>query len=81
MASADPEPTGGTGDTGHTGDTEGMSEAPATPRTPPPDAARKPDAKAVGTSVARRVPVLTLGAGITLIGLGLGFLGLRLRRR
>ena len=29
----------------------------------------------------RPVVVLTMGTGITLLGLGLGFLGLRLRRR
>ncbi|WP_017240330.1 hypothetical protein [Streptomyces sp. SS] len=29
----------------------------------------------------QRIPVLTLGAGLALMGLGIGFLGLRMRRR
>ncbi|MFD8015893.1 hypothetical protein, partial [Streptomyces sp. NPDC059762] len=33
------------------------------------------------TSSDQPVPLLTLGVGLTLMGLGLGFLGLRLRRR
>ncbi|MYV52080.1 hypothetical protein GT042_06085, partial [Streptomyces sp. SID3212] len=44
-------------------------------------AAREPGASAFPEPVAEPVAVLTLGTGITLIGLGLGFLGLRLRRR
>ncbi|MER8071807.1 hypothetical protein ABTZ59_26265 [Streptomyces sp. NPDC094034] len=47
----------------------------------PPTDPRRPDATALDRSATRPVPVLTLGAGITLLGLGLGFLGLRLRRR
>ncbi|MGA5640890.1 hypothetical protein ACPCTN_19390 [Streptomyces cinereoruber] len=31
--------------------------------------------------VHQRVPVLTLGVGLALMGLGIGFLGLRMRRR
>ncbi|MER7516781.1 hypothetical protein [Streptomyces sp. NPDC126499] len=29
----------------------------------------------------RRIPVLTLGVGLALMGLGIGFLGVRMRRR
>lgn len=29
----------------------------------------------------RRIPVLTLGVGLALVGLGIGFLGVRTRRR
>ncbi|WP_236241642.1 hypothetical protein [Streptomyces sp. CC228A] len=35
---------------------------------------------ATGSTVDRRVPVLTMGLGLTLMGAGIGFLGLRLRR-
>jgi hypothetical protein len=31
--------------------------------------------------VHQRIPVLTLGVGLALMGLGIGFLGLRMRRR
>ncbi|MFF3753595.1 hypothetical protein ACFYYH_24500 [Streptomyces sp. NPDC002018] len=51
------------------------------PRRRPPSAARESTARAVTGPTVRPVPVLTLGAGITLVGVGLGFLGLRLRRR
>ncbi|MFD8966055.1 hypothetical protein ACFV0C_13825 [Streptomyces sp. NPDC059568] len=51
------------------------------PRRRPPAAARESATRTVTGPAARPVPVLTLGTGITLIGLGLGFLGLRLRRR
>ncbi len=51
------------------------------PRRRPPSAARESATRTVGDPSARPVAVLTLGTGITLIGLGLGFLGLRLRRR
>ncbi|WP_405985453.1 hypothetical protein [Streptomyces sp. NBC_00872] len=51
------------------------------PRRRPPAAARESANRTVADPAARTVPVLTLGTGITLIGLGLGFLGLRLRRR
>ncbi|WP_175407755.1 hypothetical protein [Streptomyces sp. TRM64462] len=37
--------------------------------------------QATGAVADRRVPVLTLGVGLALMGLGIGFLGLRLRRR
>jgi hypothetical protein len=29
----------------------------------------------------QRIPVLTLGVGLALVGLGIGFLGVRMRRR
>ncbi|MYZ38007.1 MULTISPECIES: hypothetical protein [unclassified Streptomyces] len=51
------------------------------PRRRPPAAAHESATRTVTGPAARPVPVLTLGTGITLIGLGLGFLGLRLRRR
>ncbi|MCX2179233.1 hypothetical protein [Streptomyces sp. SKN60] len=40
----------------------------------------------IGTETAahlsdRRIPVLTLGVGLALVGLGIGFLGIRMRRR
>ncbi|MET9433442.1 hypothetical protein [Streptomyces sp. NPDC006551] len=38
-------------------------------------------AQAGSTTVDRQVPVLTLGAGLALVGLGIGFLGIRMRRR
>lgn len=61
--------------------TESVAPVVPLPDVPLPDAARRPDPQAVGKSSERPVPVLTLGTGITLFGLGLGFLGLRLRRR
>ncbi|MFF8380400.1 hypothetical protein ACF07V_30195 [Streptomyces sp. NPDC015661] len=38
-------------------------------------------ADAAPTLVDQRIPVLTLGVGLALMGLGIGFLGLRMRRR
>ncbi|MCM2420493.1 hypothetical protein [Streptomyces sp. RKAG293] len=56
---------------------------PALPKAPAPAAAASV-APAVdeeaGDPVGRAVSVLPLGAGLALVGLGLGFLGLRLRR-
>ncbi|NUS13953.1 MAG: hypothetical protein HOY69_21530 [Streptomyces sp.] len=55
----------------------GEPPAPTAPATP----AAVPDAPASATASGHRVPrVLPLGAGLVLVGLGLGFLGLRLRR-
>ncbi|MEU3185004.1 hypothetical protein ABZ707_12505 [Streptomyces sp. NPDC006923] len=87
-----PEPSRESGrtDEGNARDQTWESEDPAdeypaeeaTPRgSRPPSAARKPVSKAIAESMTRPIPVLTLGAGITLIGLGLGFLGMRLRHR
>ncbi|URM92851.1 hypothetical protein LUW75_12710 [Streptomyces sp. MRC013] len=45
----------------------------------PSTAAWEPHGRAAETGVDRRVPVLTLGAGLTLMGIGLGFIGLRVR--
>ncbi|MFD9643252.1 hypothetical protein ACFWWN_07050, partial [Streptomyces sp. NPDC059082] len=38
-------------------------------------------AEAAPTLADQRIPVLTLGVGMALMGLGIGFLGLRMRRR
>ncbi|MCZ0980332.1 hypothetical protein O1L60_18680 [Streptomyces diastatochromogenes] len=38
-------------------------------------------AEAAPTLADQRIPVLTLGVGLSLMGLGIGFLGLRMRRR
>ncbi|MCQ0024792.1 hypothetical protein M4914_18750 [Streptomyces somaliensis DSM 40738] len=51
----------------------------------PPDGGRstaswESHGRAAETGVDRRVPVLTLGAGLTLMGIGLGFIGFRVRR-
>ncbi|MCI3223613.1 hypothetical protein [Streptomyces sp. NP-1717] len=50
-------------------------------RTPPLDATgRERNDQAASQPVARAVPALTLGIGMALMGLGIGFLGVRLRR-
>ncbi|MEE1754427.1 hypothetical protein [Streptomyces sp. SP18CS02] len=46
-----------------------------------PAAAYEPAAQGDETPADRQVPVLTLGFGLALMGLGVGFLGLRMRRR
>ncbi|QPK50615.1 hypothetical protein H4W23_20005 [Streptomyces gardneri] len=46
-----------------------------------PAAAPGMTAEAAPTLVDQRIPVLTLGVGLALMGLGIGFLGLRMRRR
>ncbi|MEV7277063.1 hypothetical protein [Streptomyces sp. NPDC093111] len=46
-----------------------------------PAAAPRIGAEAVATLSDRRIPVLTLGVGLALMGLGIGFLGVRMRRR
>lgn len=51
--------------------------------TPPPDAFPEPgrtSRQALDEPAVRQVQQVSLGAGIALVGLGLGFLGLRLRR-
>lgn len=51
--------------------------------TPPPDAFPEPGRttrQALDEPVVRQVQQVSLGAGIALVGLGLGFLGFRLRR-
>ncbi|MFJ8661346.1 hypothetical protein [Streptomyces sp. NPDC093795] len=46
-----------------------------------PAAAPRGAAEAAPALVDQRIPVLTLGMGLALMGLGIGFLGLRMRRR
>lgn len=46
-----------------------------------PTAARQRPAQPVGTTADQQVSPVSLGAGMALMGLGIGFLGLRLRRR
>ncbi|MEV4944397.1 hypothetical protein [Streptomyces sp. NPDC053755] len=46
-----------------------------------PAAARRLGTESTSTVVDRQIPVLTLGAGLALMGLGIGFLGIRMRRR
>ncbi|MGW5775853.1 hypothetical protein [Streptomyces sp. NPDC003863] len=46
-----------------------------------PAAAPDLSAEASSTLGDQRIPVLTLGVGLALMGLGIGFLGLRMRRR
>ncbi|MEV8524662.1 hypothetical protein AB0451_11030 [Streptomyces sp. NPDC052000] len=54
--------------------------APSTAPKRPPSAHHHPSAQAVPDESDLRYHVLSLGAGLALTGLGLGFLGLRLRR-
>ncbi|MFF3839553.1 hypothetical protein [Streptomyces sp. NPDC001930] len=46
-----------------------------------PGAAPRMAAESAPPLVDQRIPVLTLGVGLALMGLGIGFLGLRMRRR
>ncbi|MFB9554348.1 hypothetical protein [Streptomyces roseoviridis] len=46
-----------------------------------PAAASRGDTEAPVDLSDRRIPVLTLGVGLALVGLGIGFLGVRIRRR
>ncbi|WP_169749558.1 hypothetical protein [Streptomyces exfoliatus] len=46
-----------------------------------PAAAPRMAAEATPPLVDQRIPVLTLGVGLSLMGLGIGFLGVRMRRR
>ncbi|WP_411081565.1 hypothetical protein [Streptomyces sp. cmx-18-6] len=51
--------------------------------TPPPDAFSDPGpsaGRALDAATVRQAQQVSLGAGIVLVGLGLGFLGLRMRR-
>ncbi|MFG2722387.1 hypothetical protein ACGFW5_29465 [Streptomyces sp. NPDC048416] len=50
------------------------------PTAPQPPARHRQSPRALSTESDLRFHVLSLGAGLTLTGLGLGFLGLRLRR-
>ncbi|MCK8676213.1 hypothetical protein [Streptomyces lichenis] len=60
---------------------ETESAAVSEPRRTPPAAAYETSTRAAGTTPDRQIPVLTLGVGLAMMGLGLGFLGLRIRRR
>jgi hypothetical protein len=57
----------------------GTAPAPAA-SSPAPRAEHDPESDSVYGSARRVMRVLPLGAGLALLGLGLGFLGLRLRR-
>lgn len=82
----EPEPdrrdeSGGDEDVDLWDDSEAADDAPFAPRTPPQDAsAQEQSSQAVSQPVARAVPALTLGIGMALMGLGIGFFGVRLRR-
>ncbi|MCT4354826.1 hypothetical protein M5362_16980 [Streptomyces sp. Je 1-79] len=56
------------------------TEPTSTPATVPA-AAPHLDSRTATTTVDRQIPVLTLGAGLALMGLGIGFLGVRMRNR
>ncbi|MFB7370841.1 hypothetical protein ACFC0D_13480 [Streptomyces sp. NPDC056222] len=64
---------------------EAVPETESTTDTPPPAsapaAAPRLSPRATATTADRQIPVLTLGAGLAMVGLGIGFLGVRMRRR
>lgn len=59
------------------------TDAPAAESSPAglPTSAPRTGADAPLDRSDRRIPVFTLGVGPTLVGLGIGFLGVRMRRR
>ncbi|WP_330174894.1 hypothetical protein OG875_15900 [Streptomyces sp. NBC_01498] len=63
-------------------DLDASQDTPLPSRTPPQDStARERNSQAVSRSAVGPSPALTLGVGMALMGLGIGFLGVRLRRR
>ncbi|MFV6030384.1 hypothetical protein [Streptomyces sp. NPDC056264] len=64
---------------------EGVREeeavAPDTAPASRPGVAPRMASESAAPLVDQRIPVLTLGVGLALMGLGIGFLGLRMRRR
>ncbi|MFE5481393.1 hypothetical protein [Streptomyces sp. NPDC056527] len=64
---------------------EAVPETESTTDTPPPAsapaAAPRLSPRATATTADRQIPVLTFGAGLAMMGLGIGFLGVRMRRR
>ncbi|WP_246339761.1 hypothetical protein [Streptomyces lunaelactis] len=60
---------------------EAVVSVPLTPSASPPAAARQQAPQTVPEAVGRQISPLSLGAGMALMGLGIGFLGVRLRRR
>ncbi|MFJ9802810.1 hypothetical protein [Streptomyces wuyuanensis] len=74
--------------TPHVEDEDEAQAVPAEPSPPDPTPADDASPAAAGEShpqpvsqpLERQIPVLTLGAGCALMGLGLGYMGLRLRR-
>ncbi|MEV0963035.1 hypothetical protein AB0J25_10625 [Streptomyces sp. NPDC049910] len=73
-------------DDGERGEFQPLPDPPATSQSvsaddPSPAAAGESPPYPVSQPLERQVPSLTLGAGCALMGLGLGYMGLRLRRR
>ncbi|MFH8435332.1 hypothetical protein ACH4A3_08905 [Streptomyces sp. NPDC018007] len=74
------DPSDGTGETGE----NHIDPVDLPAATPPPDAftdpAQRAAAQALDAASLRRVQQVSLGMGITLVGLGIGFLAFRMRR-
>ncbi|MDI9889084.1 hypothetical protein QMZ92_33280 [Streptomyces sp. HNM0645] len=87
----DPEEAATEEDTTPHDESEAEAESHAVPDSPSPSeptptddaspaAAGRSDPRPVSQPLERQIPALTLGAGCALMGLGLGYMGLRLRR-